>query len=66
MQHGFIQPPQGKQTSKPRKKTVVAAPGGRSVEGTVCIADLVAKAKEDHTDIIELLQEHIHVVEEAV
>ncbi len=66
MLHGFIQPTQGKQTSKPKKKSVVAAPAGGSVEGTVCIADLVAKAKEDHADIVKLLREHMPVVEVAV
>jgi len=66
MLHGFIQPPQGKQTSKPKKKSVVTAPSGKRVDGVVCIADLVAKAKEDHTDIVELLREHIPVVEVAV
>ncbi len=66
MLHGFIQPPQGKQTSKPKKKSVVAAPGRGSVEGAICIADLVAQAKEDHADIVQLLKEHMPVVEVAV
>ncbi len=66
MLHGFIQPPQGRQTSRPKKKSVVAAPAGESVEGAVCIADLVVKAKEDHADIVELLREHMPVVEVAV
>ncbi len=66
MLHGFIQLPQGKQTSRPKKKSVVAAPAGRSIEGTVCIADLVARAKEDHADIVELLRKHMSVVEVAV
>ncbi len=66
MLHGFIQPPQGKQTSKSKKKSVVVAPDRGSVDGGVCIADLVARAKENHTDIVELLREHMPVVEVAV
>jgi len=59
MLHGFIQPPQGRQTSRPKKKSVVAAPDRGSVDGGVCIADMVSRAKEDHIDIVELLREHI-------
>ncbi len=55
MLHGFIQPPQGRQASRPKKKSVVAAPAGRSVGGAVCIADLVVRAKEDHADIVQFL-----------
>ena len=66
MLHGFIQPPQGKQTSKPKKKSVVGVPAHGSVETAVCIADLVAQAKEGHTDIVQLLKEHMPVVEVAV
>ena len=66
MLHGFIQPPQGKQTSKPKKKSVVATPGRGSVEEGICIADLVAQAKEGHADIVQLLREQMPVVEVAV
>ena len=66
MLHGFIQPPQRKQTSKPKKKAMVVAPDGTSAGATVCIADLVAKAKNESIDIVQLLRDHMPVVEVAV
>ena len=66
MLHGFIQPPQRKQISKPKRKSVVTAPDGTSAGAGVCIADLVARAKNESIDIVQLLKEHMPVVEVAV
>lgn len=69
--HGYIQPsiPQAKQTGKIKRKALVAdlktADNGDVGEG-VSIADLVAKAKEDSMDIVQLLKAHMPVVEVAV
>jgi len=70
MLHGFIQPPQGKQTSKTKKKKVVMATpsdtDGKTTSDRLCIAELVAKAKEDNVDIVDLLKSHMPVVEVAI
>jgi len=69
MLHGFIQPPQGKQTSKTKKKVVMAAPsdtGDKAASDRLCIAELVAKAKDGNVDIVDLLKSHVAVEEVAI
>ena len=68
MLHGFISADQKKQTSSIKKKTAAVAKRDVSSEVTddFCIADLVARAKEDNVDIVELLKEHMTVVEVAI
>lgn len=65
--HGFIKAGCKKQSGNTKKKSVSIAKKGVSVEVTddFCIADLVAKAKEENIDIVHLLKEHITVVEVA-
>lgn len=69
--HGYIQPsiPQANQTSKAKKKVSAAdlktVDSGDVGEG-VSIADLVAKAKEESMDIVQLLKVHMPVVEVAI
>lgn len=69
--HGYIQPSitQAKQTSKAKKKVCFAdlktADSGAVGEG-VSIADLVAKAKDENMDIVQLLKAHMPVVEVVV
>lgn len=69
--HGYIQPSisQAKQTSKTKKKVsavdLKTADSGNVGEG-VSIADLVAKAKDENMDIVQLLKAHMPVVEVAV
>ena len=69
MLHGFIHVEQKKQTSKPKKKVSVTAVR-TSVEEKYSrenvIADLVAVAKNENVDIIQLLKVHMPVVEVAV
>lgn len=69
MLHGFIHVEQEKQTSKPKKKVSVTAVR-TSVEEKYSrenvIADLVAVAKNENVDIIQLLKVHMPVVEVAV
>ena len=62
--HGFINTGQKKQTSNVKKKSAAVVKRDASVEVTndFCIADLVAKAKEENMDIVELLKEHMTVV----
>ena len=69
--HGYIQPSsfQGKQTSKIKKKALVHT--GRENENKILndrisIADLVAKAKNENIDIVQLLKSNMPVVEVAV
>ena len=69
--HGYIQPSsfQGKQTSKIKKKALVHT--GRENENKILndrisIADLVAKAKNESIDIVQLLKSNMSVVEVAV
>ena len=71
MLHGFIHIEQKKQTSKPKKKKSVT---GASVKisvregdgGEVTIAGLVAVARDENVDIVQLLKEHMTVLEVAV
>ena len=67
MLHGFIQPRQKCQTSKTKRRTTVAKSNG-SVEPDkgFTIAGLVSQAKSEGLDIVELLKNHIPVVEVAV
>lgn len=71
MLHGFIHMEQRKQTSKPKKKVSVASAGvkmpvreGDSEEFT--IVELVDVAKAENVDIVQLLKEHMTVMEVAV
>ena len=71
MLHGFIHTEQKKQTSKPKRKGSVMVTDVRtSVEekysGENVIADLVAVAKNENVDIVQLLKEHMTVLEVAV
>ena len=66
--HGFINKGQKKQTGSIKKKFVAVTKGDVSDEVTddFRIADLVAIAKEDNVDIVELLKAHMTVVEVAI
>ena len=69
MLHGFIHPKQKKQTTKPKRKAAVKdvnlpEKDVNKVEFT--IADLVVTAKNENMDIVQLLKEHMTVVEVAV
>ena len=69
MLHGFIHIDQRKQTSKPKRKvsvTVVRASVEEKYSGENVIADLVAVAKNENVDIVQLLKVHIPLVEVAV
>ena len=69
--HGYIQPSVsvGKQTSKIKKKTMISTAmvtENETSDDRVSIADLVAKAKNENMDIVQLLKSNIPVVEVAV
>lgn len=66
--HGFIQPGQRKQTSKPKQKTSVVNMNLPIIEGNgeFTISGLVSQARADSIDIVQLLKAHIPVVEVAV
>ncbi len=71
MLHGFIHPVQRKQTSKPKKKVSVTSAGVKipvreGDRGEVTIAGLVSVAKDENVDIVQLLKEHMTVLEVAV
>lgn len=69
MLHGFIQPtiPQRKQTSTPKRTPTLIAPSTTEVMDTdVSITNLVSQAKSENMDIVQLLKEHMPVVEVAV
>lgn len=71
MLHGFIHPEQKKQTSKPKKKASVTGAGVKipvreGDRGEVTIASLVSVAKDKNVDIVQLLKEHMTVLEVAV
>ena len=71
MLHGFIHIEQRKQTSKPKKKVSVTSasvriPVREGDRGEVTIAGLVAVAKDENVDIVQLLKEHMVVMEVAV
>ena len=68
MLHGFIQPRQKKQTSKTKRNVSTA---GMSLSDSeyhreFTIAGLVSQAKSEGVDIVELLKNHLPVVEVAV
>ena len=66
--HGFIQPRQKKQTSTVKRKVSVAdmAQPTTEMDGEFTIAGLVSRAKADGADIVQLLKDHLPVVEVAV
>ena len=66
--HGYIQPsiPQGKQTSRIKKKAPAMPTTNVPTDSSVSIAELVAAAKNDGMDIVQLLKNHFPVVEVAV
>lgn len=71
MLHGFIHTEQKKQTSKPKKKVSVTSAGAKipakeGDRGEVTITGLVSVAKDENVDIVQLLKEHMPVVEVAV
>lgn len=71
MLHGFIQIEQRKQTSKPKKKVSVTGAGVKipvreGDSGEVTIASLVSVVKDEDVDIVQLLKEHMTVLEVAV
>lgn len=71
MLHGFIHVQQKKQTSKPKKKVSVTGAGVKipvreGDRGEVTIAGLVSVAKDENVDIVQLLKEHMTVLEVAV
>ena len=71
MLHGFIHIEQRKQTSKTKKKVSVMSvdvriPVREGDSGEVTIADLVSVAKDENVDIVQLLKEHMTVMEVAV
>lgn len=68
MLHGFIQPGQKKQTFKTKRKVSTAGmrPSNSEDHGEFTIAGLVSQAKAEDADIVELLKNHLPVVEVAV
>jgi len=67
MLHGFIQPRQKCQTSKTKRKITVPKIDARvESDGEFTIAGLVSQAKAEGVDIVELLKNHLLVVEVAV
>lgn len=71
MLHGFIHVQQKKQTSKPKKKVSVTGAGVKipvreGDRGEVTIAGLVSVAKDENVDIVQLLKEHMTVLEVSV
>ena len=67
MLHGFIQPKPKCQTLKTKRKTtVVKSNGSVEPDRRFTIAGLVSQAKSEDVDIVELLKQHLPVVEVAV
>ena len=71
MLHGFIHMEQKTQTPKPKKKVSVTSTGVKipvreGDRGEVTIASLVSVAKAENVDIVQLLKEHMIVLEVAV
>ena len=69
--HGHIQPSssQGKQTSKIKKKALIPTAmitENETSDDRISIADLVAKAKHESIDIVQLLKSNMPVVEVTV
>ena len=67
MLHGFIQPRQKCQTSKTKRRTTVPKVDAHvETDGEFTIAGLVSQAKSEGVDIVELLKNHLPVVEVAI
>ena len=67
MLHGFINAGQKKQSVTVKKKSIAIKRNMNSeITDGFCIADLVAKAKEDNLDIVQLLKEYISVEEVSI
>ena len=67
MLHGFIQPRQKCQTSKTKRRaTVTKVDVHVEKDGEFTVAGLVSQAKSEGVDIVELLKNHLPVVEVAV
>ena len=71
MLHGFIYPEQRKQISTPKKKVSVTSAGVKiplreKNSEEVTIASLVSVVKDENVDIVQLLKEHMTVLEVAV
>ena len=66
--HGFIQPRSKKQTSTVKRKVSAAGIAVPAIEtnGEFTIAGLVSQAKVEGVDIVQLLKDHLPVVEVAV
>lgn len=69
--HGYIQPSisQDKQISKIKKKSPIAISKSinhETIDDCIRIANLVAKAKNENIDIVQLLKTHIPIMEVAV
>ena len=69
--HGYIQPSVslGKQTSKIKKKAMISpavVTDNETSDECISIADLVAKAKNENIDIVQLLRSNMPVVEVTV
>ena len=67
MLHGFIQPKPKCQTSKTKRRTtILKVDTDVETDGEFTIAALVSQAKSEGVDIVELLKQHLPVVEVAV
>ena len=69
MLHGFIHIEQRKQTSKTKRKASamdVKIPVREEHSGEITIAGLVVTAKDENRDLVQLLKEHMTVMEVAV
>lgn len=66
--HGYIQPSVslGKQTTKIKKKVTAHTAENETPDDHISVADLVAKAKDENMDIVQLLKSNMPVVEVAV
>ena len=65
--HGFIQPKPKCQTSKTKRRTtILKVDTDVETDGEFTIAALVSQAKSEGVDIVELLKQHLPVVEVAV
>ncbi len=67
MLHGFIQPRHKCQTSKSKRRaTITKGDAHMEPDGEFTIAGLVSQAKTEGVDIVELLKQHLPVMEVAV
>ena len=64
--HGFIQPRQKKQTSAVKRKVAGVPLPTEERHGEFTIAGLVSQAKANGVDIVQLLKDHLPVVEVSV